>query len=146
MYVNLESFVCWKYLHKNGKDRYVLAVIAIFFSVDEFNNTKNNAFDQLLSSEVLNSENSEIGYVEQINLNDLLPNDSESYYGYSGSLTTPPCDPVVRWHILSNPLPINKEQLEKFRSLAGEVVDYNWRPPQNNSNPVYACHANFVNN
>eukprot|EP01084_Bolivina_argentea_P276947 472659_1 len=134
----------WKYLHNVGKDRYVLAVVSVFFSVDIFNNESNPAFDQLLKSNVLNSTNSEIGYAEYIDLNDLLPHDSNSYYYYSGSLTTPPCDPVVRFHVLSNPLPINKNQLEKFRSLAGEVVDYNWRPPLNNSNPVYACHTNFV--
>eukprot|EP01084_Bolivina_argentea_P310414 537154_1 len=138
-----EAWVDWMRLHNENKDRYILAVIGIFFEIDETNQNYNIAFDQLLSSEVLNSSNSEKGFVEKIDLNAFLPHDKQSYYYYPGSLTTPPCSPIVRWHLLSNPLKVNRNQIEKFRSIANETVTYNSRPIQINTNPVYACHSQF---
>eukprot|EP00483_Globobulimina_turgida_P002877 UN02882 len=133
----------WESLYESGQDRYVLAVVGIFFEIDETNQSQNAAIDELLTSEVLNSPNSEQGFVEKINLEDFLPHDRESYYYYDGSLSTPPCVPIVRWHLLANPLKVNENQIEKFKSLANETVTYNSRSVQINTNPVYTCHASF---
>lgn len=40
-----------------------------------------------------------------------------SYYGYTGSLTTPPCSEGVRWHILKQPVEVSPAQLAAFRKL-----------------------------
>eukprot|EP01084_Bolivina_argentea_P310415 537157_1 len=138
-----EAYMDWKSLYAANKDRYVLAVVGIFFEIDKTNSSQNDAIDQLLSSEVLNSPDSDHGFVERINLTDFLPHDIESYYYYQGSLSTPPCDPIVRMMILANPLKVNENQIEKFKSIANETVTYNSRPIQINTNPVYACHSQF---
>lgn len=39
------------------------------------------------------------------------------YYGYTGSLTTPPCSEGVRWHILKQPVEVSAAQLAAFRKL-----------------------------
>ncbi|WP_338760048.1 carbonic anhydrase family protein [Massilia sp. METH4] len=46
----------------------------------------------------------------------LLP-ERRGYYGYTGSLTTPPCSEGVRWHILKEPVEVSSAQLAAFRKL-----------------------------
>ncbi len=50
----------------------------------------------------------------------------DSYYTYSGSLTTPPCSEVVTWVVLKDLVSISKEQHEAFRTILGN----NFRPVQ----------------
>ena len=51
-----------------------------------------------------------------INATDLLPADPD-YYGYVGSLTTPPCTEGVPWHVLSTPVELSDEQITRFRAI-----------------------------
>lgn len=51
-----------------------------------------------------------------INAADLLP-DSTAYFGYTGSLTTPPCSEGVRWNILQEPIQVSEEQIDVFEAL-----------------------------
>lgn len=51
-------------------------------------------------------------------LRTLLPHDTQKYYRYHGSLTTPPCSEVVIWTIFGESIPISSTQLEKFRQLS----------------------------
>uniref|UniRef100_A0A667YR14 protein-tyrosine-phosphatase n=1 Tax=Myripristis murdjan TaxID=586833 RepID=A0A667YR14_9TELE len=74
-------------------------------------------------------------------LRDLLPSSLDSYYRYTGSLTTPPCSKVVEWIIFSRPVYLSHSQLEAFYSIFTteqqdhvKSVDYlrnNYRPLQN---------------
>lgn len=139
----IEAFIDWNRLYQENKDRYVLAVVGVFFEIDETNSSYNHALDQLLTSEVLNSPNSNEGFIEQVNITQFLPHGPGDYYYYEGSMTTPGCFPIVRWHLLANPLKINANQITKFKSLANETISYNTRSVQVNTAPVYACHANF---
>ncbi len=50
----------------------------------------------------------------------------DSYYTYSGSLTTPPCSEVVTWVVLKDLVSVSKEQHEAFRKILGN----NFRPVQ----------------
>ncbi|VDP04709.1 unnamed protein product [Soboliphyme baturini] len=46
-----------------------------------------------------------------IKLDDLLPKNRNSYFYYSGSLTTPPCSEVVEWIVLNHPSNVTEEQV-----------------------------------
>ena len=46
---------------------------------------------------------------------DMLPAD-HTYFGYGGSLTTPPCSEGVKWMLLTTPITLSVEQIEKFAS------------------------------
>jgi carbonic anhydrase len=56
---------------------------------------------------------------------DLLPAE-QTYFTYSGSLTTPPCTQGVRWLVLTGTQTISEAQLEQFRA----IVEMNARPTQ----------------
>eukprot|EP00456_Euglypha_rotunda_P093243 TRINITY_DN983_c0_g1_i7.p1 TRINITY_DN983_c0_g1~~TRINITY_DN983_c0_g1_i7.p1 ORF type:complete len:490 (+),score=50.75 TRINITY_DN983_c0_g1_i7:105-1574(+) len=50
----------------------------------------------------------------------LLPKDqTNEYFNYLGSLTTPPCSEVVNWFVMTTPLHASPEQLDYFRNLLG---------------------------
>jgi len=56
---------------------------------------------------------------------DLLPSD-RSYFGYAGSLTTPPYTEGVRWHLLHRSIELSQAQIDWFRRRY-----LNCRLPQN---------------
>ncbi len=61
-----------------------------------------------------------------VNVADLLPADTETFFTYEGSLTTPPCSEIVRWLVLSKPVTLSSEQIAAF----GAIYDDNNRPVQ----------------
>ena len=70
---------------------------------------------------------------EEIHLDDILPQDIQSFYRYSGSLTTPYCNEVVTWTVFSNPTFMSSVQLQQFRTLTnseGKPLVDNDRPVQ----------------
>ena len=52
----------------------------------------------------------------QVDLTNLLPV-SLSFYGYTGSLTTPGCTEGVDFYILKMPVELSPRQLQQFRHL-----------------------------
>ncbi len=60
-----------------------------------------------------------------INAADLLPSEL-TYYGYDGSLTTPPCSEGVKWHVLTTPIQLSTAQLDTMATL----LHNNFRPVQ----------------
>jgi carbonic anhydrase len=61
----------------------------------------------------------------EINLADGLKN-TKRYYTYPGSLTTPPCSPVVTWIVLKKWATLSEEQFRLFN----DVLGHNFRPLQ----------------
>jgi carbonic anhydrase len=47
---------------------------------------------------------------------DLIPADP-TYFGYTGSLTTPPCSEDVKWHVMKTPIELSYAQLAAFKKL-----------------------------
>jgi len=90
-----------------------LAVVAVFFEEGE----NSSLLDNVLGG---------IGRTIRIDPQDLLPEDTEHYYHYIGSLTTPPCSENVQWYLLKKPVEASENQIESFRKY---YVD-NERPVQ----------------
>ena len=132
-------------------DEYIMAVFSLLFEVSEEDNP---AFSSILKDSVLHSismpddlETPNItGYdiVYDLDLMDLIPEDiyDAGYWGYQGSLTTPPCTNKVRWYLSKALGTISEQQLWRFRVLLNsnlQRITRNYREIQSNVNEVYNC-------
>uniref|UniRef100_A0A667Z5P8 protein-tyrosine-phosphatase n=1 Tax=Myripristis murdjan TaxID=586833 RepID=A0A667Z5P8_9TELE len=113
------------------KERRIIAAMAVFFEV-QYDRASGGPKPRMKEKET---------NLRSFILRDLLPSSLDSYYRYTGSLTTPPCSKVVEWIIFSRPVYLSHSQLEAFYSIFTteqqdhvKSVDYlrnNYRPLQN---------------
>lgn len=111
--------------HEDG-----LVVLGIFFQLqEEDNRSLYPILNNLKKVQWLNKATI-LGI--PITLASLLPRNTDVFYVYKGSLTTPPCNEVVKWIIFPTPVPISFGQLNQFRSLHNEydVLADNYRQLQ----------------
>ncbi|XP_004922913.1 carbonic anhydrase 7 [Bombyx mandarina] len=116
-------------IHRNKKYRNTaeamqhpdgLCVLAFFYQVVEFD-------AKLLSPIVKNltaieNFNSTLQLPHTFSLSSILSGlDTERFYTYKGSLTTPPCAEAVTWVIFSDYLPISVFQMDNFRGLLSNL-------------------------
>lgn len=133
-----------------GTDVHQLGVVGIFFDIVE--NATNPAFDAIFGAELEHLDDIQFPgkrdadeIIDDLDLTQLIPEDvnTAGYYAYEGSLTTPPCTNIVRWHVMQSHGWIGAEQMDKFRQLLGdsygEAMAPNFRLVQDNTNDVYAC-------
>lgn len=130
----------------NNEDVHQLGVVGIFFDVV---NESNPAFDVIFDGTLDDIRYPDkVDYdviVQGLDLKELIPEhiESEGYYAYQGSLTTPPCTDIVRWHVMNARGTIGVDQMDKFRQLLadeyGSNAAPNYRELQDNVNTVYAC-------
>ncbi|MEL7037499.1 MAG: carbonic anhydrase family protein [Cyanobacteria bacterium J06592_8] len=46
-----------------------------------------------------------------------LPPEDQTYYNYTGSLTTPPCSENVNWIVFQKPIEVSRQQIKAFQTL-----------------------------
>jgi len=139
---------------ENGEDTHELAVVGIFFELTDYDNP---LFDAVLPDDTLENiqyppdvtGTSSEEIIKNVYLQDIIPEEvfTDGYYAYEGSLTTPPCTDIVRWHVMNAKSYIGKAQIARFRELmftANKTMAPNYREVQNNINDVYACFEEYV--
>uniref|UniRef100_A0A3B5B4P3 protein-tyrosine-phosphatase n=1 Tax=Stegastes partitus TaxID=144197 RepID=A0A3B5B4P3_9TELE len=123
------------------KERRIIAAMAVFFEVRSKDNPAVDPIIQGLKGVVHHEKETNL---RSFILRDLLPSSVDSYYRYTGSLTTPPCSKVVEWIIFSRPVYLSHSQLDAFYSIftteqqdhvkSVEYLRNNFRPPQDLDN------------
>jgi len=103
--VHIVHTVAPDYKFKDSLDR-TYAVISILYEADE--SVDNDPFLSAI-------ESTSIGQDVKLNMKGLLNiGTNPEYYGYPGSLTTPPCSQIVNWFVLAKVQKMTPEQLEYF--------------------------------
>ncbi|XP_035487448.1 receptor-type tyrosine-protein phosphatase gamma [Scophthalmus maximus] len=96
------------------KERRIIAAMAVFFELGQKDNPALDPIILGLKGVVHHEKETNL---RSFILRDLLPSSVDSYYRYTGSLTTPPCSKVVEWIIFSRPVYLSHTQLEAFYSI-----------------------------
>ena len=97
-----------------------LAVIGIFFVEGN-----ESVFLQHFTDSLPDVKDEHFTSTELVSVHDLFSVE-ESYYTYSGSLTTPPCSEIVTWLVMKTPVEASVSQIQKFH----DVLHDNNRPVQ----------------
>ncbi|XP_033056501.1 carbonic anhydrase 14 isoform X2 [Trachypithecus francoisi] len=106
-------------------------------TVAEVGETKNIAYEHILSHLHEISHKDQKTSVPPFNLRELLPPQLGQYFRYNGSLTTPPCYQSVLWTVFYRRSQISMEQLEKLQGTLfsteeepSKFLVQNYRAPQ----------------
>ena len=105
-------------VHQNPKGHIV--VIAILMQADAEQPRLQDFWEWLPAQ-----RGHEVSLPLQLNIGDLIPNNTH-HYSYTGSLTTPPCSEGVHWLVLKSPIHVTHEEVTQFHHLIGN----NARPLQ----------------
>ena len=71
-------------------------------------------------------------------MEDFLPDNTDKFFRYNGSLTTPGCNQIVVWTIFKDRVEISQSQMDAFRRTtyihegedSARVISNNYRPTQ----------------
>lgn len=100
--------------HRDG-----LAVLGFFYQIKEYESPEITSIARNLAA--LEEHNNEQTLNYTFTLASLLGNlNTERFYTYRGSLTTPPCSEAVTWILFPDTLSISLTQIAKFRELSND--------------------------
>ncbi|MFM7736351.1 MAG: carbonic anhydrase family protein, partial [Alphaproteobacteria bacterium] len=96
-----------------------LAVIGQLFDVDR-RGTENEFLADLLQAGLPEKTTDTVVNAATINLGELIDaKQLATYWSYPGSLTTPPCSPIVSWFVLRKPVRASQAQIQEFIDVMG---------------------------
>ncbi|CAM9099360.1 unnamed protein product [Lampetra planeri] len=93
------------------KERRIIAAMTVFFELGHKDNPAVDPIIQGLRGVVHHEKETNL---RSFILRDLLPSSVDSYYRYTGSLTTPPCSQAVEWIIFSRPVHLSHSQVTVY--------------------------------
>ena len=93
-----------------------LAVLGIFFEIQDEDNTKLQPLIEAVRAVQGDTKDTKM---EQMELKDFLPRNTDQFYRYQGGLTTPGCNEIVVWTVfkvkmLSSPILIDDDKFNWF--------------------------------
>jgi carbonic anhydrase len=94
-------------VHKDKEGK--LAVVAVLLAKGTANPLIKTLWDNLPKEK----ETEAVVDAVKINVADLLPK-NQTYYTYTGSLTTPPCSEGVTWFVLKHPTSVSAGEIARF--------------------------------
>uniref|UniRef100_A0A1B6CME5 carbonic anhydrase n=1 Tax=Clastoptera arizonana TaxID=38151 RepID=A0A1B6CME5_9HEMI len=107
-----------------------LLVLAFFFEITPMDNP---VYDDIIKAfPSIEYPNTATSLVAEVSLKEFLPKNTNRYFTYKGSLTTPPCLEVVTWIDFKHPIHLSPQQLSEFRKLRSYqgFLTHNSRPIQ----------------
>ncbi|KAJ3597127.1 hypothetical protein NHX12_003527 [Muraenolepis orangiensis] len=86
----------------------------LFDSLDLISVEDNDSYEPIINAVNTVSRHGKSGEVGSFSPQSLLPNSTQRFFLYNGSLTSPPCSEAVQWVVLKEPAFISHTQLEMF--------------------------------
>ena len=99
------------FVHKGANGRYV--VVAVFIK----QGTQTNPFLAHFMRSLPTHVNEEIKTFEKADIMETFPQHLNSFYHYTGSLTTPPCTEGITWIIMTDPVIATENQIEAIHAI-----------------------------
>lgn len=93
-----------------------ILVIGVLIEPEELNSVNGinlaDNFDTILKDfNIVDGNDDEYLGIKPIALNKLLPENTNEFYSYDGSLTTPPCYEVVSWVVMNNKAQVSRDNV-----------------------------------